>query len=212
MSPSRSRGHGDQQQGELGGRRRARPRPCPHQAAQLTRAKRSAPPAASLAAVYKCLKLRAGPKFPPRQQLLSEFYSRVLVTERWSPPGLVLEGGSACVGWGCRGSQDHSPQGAPSPVPTAPGLALPPRSPGRHPAPAEAAASGAFVKLLFTATVTPASLFHSPRGRGPPALGPLCPPSSFSGRQGWERGAGVPATQRGDAGAQDPASLTHASA
>lgn len=100
VPPSRSRGHGDQQQGEMGGRRRARLRPCPHQAAQLTHAERSAPPAASLAAVYKCLKLRAGPKFPPRQQLLSEFYSRVLVTERWSPPGLVLEGGSVCVGWG----------------------------------------------------------------------------------------------------------------
>lgn len=66
-----------------------------------------------------------------------------------------------CVGWGCRWSQDPSPQGAPSPVPTAPGLALPPRSLSRHTAPSEAAASGAFVKLLFIATVTPASVFYS---------------------------------------------------
>lgn len=34
------------------------------------------PPAAYPAGVYKCWKLRAGPKFPPRQQLLCEFYTQ----------------------------------------------------------------------------------------------------------------------------------------
>lgn len=79
------------------------------------------------------MKLRAGPKFPPRQQLLSEFYTQA-PRDRGAmegPPSLGLDGGSTCAGWlrrwqgGWPGPRSGTP---PQPCPPKPLGVTPPAS------------------------------------------------------------------------------------
>lgn len=85
------------------------------------------PPAAYPARVYKCWKLRAGPKFPPRQQLLCEFYTQAPRDpgEMEEPP---LDGESAgAAGGTC--PQNHSHRIPPSSSPKGISVNLPFMSP-----------------------------------------------------------------------------------
>lgn len=93
------------------------------------------PPAAYPAGVYKCWKLRAGPKFPPRQQLLCEFY-----TQAPRDPGameeLPLDGESAgAAGGTCPQNHPHlippssSPQGISINLPSMVTIPFPPLIP-----------------------------------------------------------------------------------
>lgn len=61
------------------------------------------PPAASQAGLYKCLKLRAGPKFPPRQQLLREVYTQSRGAMAGGPPlaGFSAGGNTCAAAGGC---------------------------------------------------------------------------------------------------------------
>lgn len=146
----------------------------------------SPPTAAHLARVYKCLKLRAGPKFPPRQQLLSRFYTPAPrdagATE--GPPTLGWDEGSpaACAtGGGPTTAQELGPLQPCPPTPRIPHLGSPHRPPS-HPGHL-GGCSGDFYSSPWLPPSPFAPFFNSPGAAG--AAAPTCLPG--------RRGGAVPA-------------------